>query len=174
MKAKSLHQRILFITGILLILAGVSVLSFFAVRKVIRIVQLQKLLEENVVVEIPALDIKAPVLEGTDQAVLRKGAGHFPGTGDVGSGNYCIAGHSSTIYKEFFNNLKNITPGTEIYLYDKQKKRYTYLYSESCIVDPEEVWVLNETPDDRITIITCTDTGEQRLVVVGKRKDDTS
>ena len=43
-----------------------------------------------------------------------------------GKGNYCIAGHSSIIYKEFFSDLKYIENGMEIYLYDKEKVCYTY------------------------------------------------
>jgi len=39
--------------------------------------------------------------------------------------------------------------------------------SLSKIVDPDAVWVLDDFGDDRITIITCTDDGTQRQVVVG-------
>ena len=48
------------------------------------------------------------------------------------------------------------------------KKHYTV--TENFIVDPGEVWVLDDFGDDRITIITCTDDGTQRQVVVGKLK----
>ena len=89
------------------------------------------------------------------------------GSGDFGKGNYCIAGHSSTLYKEYFNNLKNVEIGMEITLYDKQKQMYHYTVTESKIVDPDAVWVLDDFGDDRITIITCTDDGTQRQVVVG-------
>ena len=77
------------------------------------------------------------------------------------------AGHSSTLYKEYFNNLKNVEIGMEITLYDKQKQVYHYTVTESKIVDPDAVWVLDDFGDDRITIITCTDDGTQRQVVVG-------
>lgn len=83
-----------------------------------------KLLKENTVIEISALGIKAPVLEGVEQDVLSQAAGRFPETGTPGNGNYCIAGHSSTIYKEYFNNLKNAETGMEVMLYDTDKKAY--------------------------------------------------
>lgn len=124
-------------------------------------------MRENVVVEIADLKIKAPVLDGTDSETLSIAAGHFKDTGDIGSGNYCIAGHSSTIYKEYFNNLKNVKTGMKICLYDKENKCYTYTVTDSFIVEPNETWVLSDFGDDRITIITCTDDGSQRLVVVG-------
>ena len=158
----------MFIAGLLAILIGLSVLSFFAYRKIKRELNLRKLLRENVVVEIPDLDIKAPVLEGVGNDVLRQAAGHFENTGDIGKGNYCIAGHSSVIYKEFFNNLKNVQNGMEIYLYDKSKNRYTYVVTDSFIVNPDETWILDDFEDVRVTIVTCTDDGTQRQVVVGK------
>lgn len=158
----------MFIAGLLAMLIGLSILSFFAYRKIKRELHLQKLLRENVVVEIPDLDIKAPVLEGVGNDVLRQAAGHFENTGDIGKGNYCIAGHSSVIYKEFFNNLKNVQNGMEIYLYDKSKNRYTYVVTDSFIVNPDETWILDDFEDVRVTIVTCTDDGTQRQVVVGK------
>ncbi|MEE1397931.1 MAG: class D sortase [Ruminococcus sp.] len=121
--------------------------------------------------EIADLDIKAPILEGTDNETLSKATGHFKDSGDFGEGNYCIAGHSSTLYKEYFNNLKNVEIGMEITLYDKQKQAYHYTVTESKIVDPDDVWVLDDFGDDRITIITCTDDGTQRQVVVGLLND---
>ena len=124
-------------------------------------------MQDNPVVEITELKIKAPILEGTDNEVLSRAAGHFTGTGNFGTGNYCIAGHSSTIYKEYFNNLKNIEAGMTITLYDKDKKSYKYTVSESYIVEPNETWVLDDFGDNRITIITCTDDGTQRQIVVG-------
>ena len=124
-------------------------------------------MRDNPVVEIADLNIKATVLDGTDNKTLSKAVGHFIGTGDFGIGNYCIAGHNSTIYKEYFNNLKNIKIGMKVVLYDKDKKSYTYIVTDSFIVEPNETWVLDDFRDNRITIITCTDDGTQRQIVVG-------
>ena len=160
-------QWALFIAGLIAIIMGTSILGFYGIRKIHQELQKQKLLRENVVIEIDDLNIKAPVLEGTDNETLSKAVGHFIGTGDVGSGNYCIAGHSSIIYKEYFNNLKNIKVGMEISLYSKEKNCYTYIVTEKIIIEPNEIWVLNDFGDNRITIITCTDDGLQRQIIVG-------
>ncbi|MCR4759395.1 MAG: class D sortase [Oscillospiraceae bacterium] len=160
-------QRVLFLTGSAAIMAGCSIMLFYGGRKLYRMHQKQMLMRENPVVEIADLNIKAPVLEGTDQQTIAKAVGHFTGTGDFGSGNYCIAGHSSTIYKEYFNKLKDIENGMTITLYDTQKKHYDYTVSDSFVVEPDETWVLDDTGDNRITLITCTDDGTQRLVVTG-------
>ncbi len=163
----SRQQLMMFIIGLICVVVGTGILGFYGIRKVYRTYQKYKLMEENSVVEIADLRIKAPVLEGTENEILAKAAGHFIGTGQHGKGNYCIAAHSSTIYKEYFNNLKHIQNGMEILLYDKEKNSYSYIFQESFIVDPSEVWVLNDFGDDRITLITCTDDGTQRQVVVG-------
>lgn len=157
----------MFAAGLTAMLIGMSILGFFGVRRIVRDVQRTKLMRENVAIEIPELKIKAPVLEGTDNEVLSKAAGHFPETGGLGSGNYCIAGHSSVIYKEYFNNLKNVSEGMEIYLIDKGEERFTYTVKESFIVEPNETWVLEDFGDDRVTLVTCTDDGSQRQIVVG-------
>lgn len=171
MKKAKLQKRqyIMFIAGLLALVMGLSVLSFLVVRKIRRDIKREMLMRENVVIEIPDLKIKAPVLEGTDNDVLSMAAGHFTGTGTVDSGNYCIAGHSSTIYKEYFNNLKNVKNDMELRLYDINKNAYSYFVTDYFIVDPNELWVLNDFGDNRVTVITCTDDGSQRLVVVAKK-----
>ena len=68
-------------------------------------------------------------MDGTEHEVLSKVAGHFPGTGAVGSGNYCIAGHNSTIYAEIFNEMKHIEIGMVMYLIDNDEQRTKYTYT---------------------------------------------
>lgn len=162
-------RKILFTIGLILIISGMFVLSIFGWKRISREIQKQKLLEECIVFEVPTLNIKTPVMEGTEHDVLSVGAGHFLNTGEVGSGNYCIAGHNSTIYAEVFNDLKNIEIGMEMYLIDNNEKRtrYTYKVTDSFIVEPEETWILDDFGDNRITVVTCTDDGEQRQVVTG-------
>ena len=152
-----------------MIVCGVSVLSVFAYKKISRELYLRKLLKENIIFEVPSLNIKVPVLEGTDSKALQVSAGHFEETGSLGHGNYCIAGHNSTIYAEIFNDLDQIKIGDEMYLFDTDEKRtrYTYVVTEYSIVDPHSVEVLNDHGDDRLTVISCTDDGEYRQVVVG-------
>ncbi len=164
----------MFFLGLASMILGMLVLTVFGWRRISRELEKQRLLRECVVFEIPDLDIKAPVMDGTDHEVLSKAAGHFPGTGDIGSGNYCIAGHNSTIYAEIFNEMKNVEIGMKMYLIDNDDERtkYTYTVKENYIVDPDESWVLNDFGDDRITIVTCTDDGTQRQIVVGILEED--
>lgn len=170
---KSKRKKIMFAAGFVATLIGVCVLGVFGWKRISRELEKHRLLKECIIFEIPELDIKAPVMDGTEHEVLSKAAGHFPGTGDVGSGNYCIAGHSSTIYAEIFNEMKHIEIGMEMYLIDndEQRTKYTYIVTENFIVNPSETWVLDDFGDDRITIVTCTDDGTQRQIVVGIRRN---
>lgn len=167
-----MKKKVLRITGIVMIVCGAAILSVLAYMKISRELYLRKLLEENIVFEVPGLDIKVPVLEGTDSKALQVSAGHFEGTGSPGHGNYCIAGHNSTIYAEIFNDLDKISIGDVMYLYDKDdsRTRYTYVVTEYRIVEPSETSVLRDFGDDRLTVISCTDDGKFRQVVVGIRK----
>lgn len=166
-------RKILRINGIIMIVIGISVLSVFGYKKISREIYLRNLLENNIVFEIPRLDIKVPVLEGTDNKTLAVSAGHFAGTGGLGKGNYCIAGHNSTIYAEIFNELDMIQTGDEMYLTDTDsaRTRYTYIVTDYNIVEPNAVEVLKDYGDNRITVISCTDDGERRQVVTGMLKE---
>lgn len=154
-------------------ICGISILSLFAYRKISRELYLRKLLDNNINFEIPRLNIKVPVLEGTDSKALQVSAGHFEGTGALGKGNYCIAGHNSTIYAEIFNDLDQIQIGDEMYLVDTDdnRTRYLYIVTEYRTVEPNDTWVLNDFDDNRLTVISCTDDGTQRQVVVGILKE---
>ena len=169
MEKKRKRNKPMFVIGIIMIVLGVGVLSFYGYRKISRELYLRKLLKENINFEIPSLDIKVPVLEGTDQKSLQVSAGHFEGTGALGRGNYCICGHNSTVYAEIFNDLDQIRIGDEMYLVDNDanRTRYLYIVTEYKTVEPNQVEVLNDHGDNRLTVISCTDDGTMRQVVVG-------
>ena len=173
MEKKRKKKKPMFIIGVIMIVIGFGVLAFYGYRKISREIYLRKLLDNNINFEIPRLDIKVPVLEGTDNKSLQVSAGHFEGTGALGNGNYCIAGHNSTIYAEIFNDLDQIQIGDEMYLVDidENRTRYKYIVTEYKKVEPSDTWVLKDFDDDRLTVISCTDDGKQRQVVVGILKE---
>ena len=164
-------QFVTLIIGIVMMLAGASVLGYYGIRKIVREIHKQKLLSENTVLEIPALNIKAPVLEGIEQSVLKEGAGHFPDTGAVGAGNYCVAAHSSVLYKEYFNALKDVQNGMEVRLTPVDGEPALYTVSDMFIVERNETWILKDFGDSRLTMTTCTDDGNQRRIVVAQKKE---
>jgi sortase A len=106
-------------------------------------------------------------VEGITPSALRAGAGHYPQTPlPCESGNVAIAGHRTT-YGKPFGNLDRLKPGDTIQLttpiggcvYQVTKAPYP--------VDPNDISVLDATPDRTLTLTTCHPKGSaaQRLIV---------
>lgn len=129
-------------------------------------------LPEGVVarLEIPAISLTAYVVEGTDQASLAKGPGHYPGTALPGeAGNAAIAGHR-TMHGHIFRRLDQLAPGDLIRTATSQTTA-TYRVVTVKAVDPHDVEAISATSDSRLTLTTCNPVGSaaQRLVVVAER-----
>ena len=110
--------------------------------------------------EIPSINFKDIVVEGTDQAALAQGIGLFEHS-NILEGNVCLAGHNT--YR-FLANLKNVQEGDIIKyssaLGNKEYKITTIKQIQetdwSMLEDTEDDWsMLEDTEDNRITIITC-------------------
>ncbi len=103
------------------------------------------------VLEISALQLQVPVLEGTDDLTLNRGVGHIPGTAALGEGgNIGIAGHRDG----FFRGLKDIHVGDTIDVYT-QRGGSRYVVDEIQIVSPDEVSVLAPRAKPSLTLVTC-------------------
>jgi sortase A len=120
-------------------------------------------------IEIPNINVSAAILEGTDDSALKYAVGHYPGLGEIGQpGNYVLLGHRNYIYGHFFRNLDRLNVGDKVNI-TVGDKIYTYEVYEAFVVKPEEVWVLEQTEESIITMITCTPMGTytDRLIVRG-------
>jgi sortase A len=120
-------------------------------------------------IEIPKIDVKKAVVEGVGVEDLKQGPGHYPGTPLPGQhGNAAIAGHRTT-YGAPFYDLNELEPGDPIFV-TTAAGRFRYEVVEQKVVDPSDVWVLDPTPDDRLTLTTCNPrfSAAQRLVIVAK------
>lgn len=121
------------------------------------------------IIEIPNIKVSAAILEGTDDKALKYSVGHYPETAQPGEvGNCVLLGHRNYLYGHFFRRLDELEKGDEIII-KKDENIYTYIVSESFVVSPEDVWVLDQTSGSIITMITCTPIGTytDRLIVRG-------
>jgi len=85
---------------------------------------------------------------------LKKGVGQHIGSADPGqNGNVVLAGHDD-VFGEVFRNLDKLQPGDQIVLYTMQQQ-YTYLVTETRIVEPGQVDVMNSTSDPTVNLISC-------------------
>ena len=79
------------------------------------------------IIEIPGLDIRYPVMEGTTSKVLNAGIGHIEETAGIGeSGNCVLCGHNGSRYGTFFTPLSQISIGDEVMITDKNGLKHIY------------------------------------------------
>ena len=119
------------------------------------------------VLEVPSCDIQIPLIEGVDSAALRKGAGHFTETANIGEeGNACYAGHYSTIYNCIFNNLPNVKLYDEIIGYNAKGEKTVYYVISKYVTTPDNISVLTQYEDTKdLTLVTCSENGTRRLII---------
>ncbi len=118
---------------------------------------------------IPRLDLDKTVVEGVTTSALKKGPGHYPGTPLPGQpGNAAIAGHRTT-YGAPFGDLDKLEQNDLIYVTTVQGS-FAYRVTDTLIVSPRDVWVLDPTDDNRLTLTTCHPkwTARQRMIVVAE------
>ena len=111
---------------------------------------------------VPAMGISdVPVVEGTTEASLSAGAGHYVGSGYpwIPGSNTYIAGHRigypGTPSDHVFWNLPNLVPGDEIHLTDSNGHTYTYVVSEILEVPVNDLSVTGPTGTDTVSLQTC-------------------
>lgn len=122
------------------------------------------------IISIPKIQLNVALSEGVDADVLKYAVGHFTGTPMPGSkGNFCVAGHRSYAYNEYFNRLDELAVGDKI-IVTTMDGEFTYNIYESKVVQPEEISVLDNTAGAEITLVTCTPIrlATHRLIVKGK------
>ena len=104
-------------------------------------------------VEIPKIGINAPIKSGTTQDVLATAVGHFPET-NKWNGNVALAGHNRGYNCNFFQNIKKLKVGDSIF-YHTEKGVREYKVVVNKIIYQTDWTYIQDTEDNRITLITC-------------------
>lgn len=116
-------------------------------------------------IKIPVINLKYPILEGTDSKVLKKAVGHFEVSALPGeTGNMTLIGHNNFVLAEPFKNLDKLSSGDLITITTTERD-YNYQVIKSYTVDPYNTNVVKQSDETKLTLITCTDDAEKRLVV---------
>ncbi|MBR3832602.1 MAG: class D sortase [Mycoplasmataceae bacterium] len=118
---------------------------------------------------IPKINLEAKIVEGTTDEILNEFVGHFEET-SKNVGNIGLAAHNRGYKVNYFSDLKFLEIGDEIlYVYNNTEYKYV-IESKNIIKDTDWNWLEN-TKDNRITLITCVENEpKQRLCVQGVRK----
>ncbi len=116
------------------------------------------------IVEIPDLNIRYPVFEGTGAEQLNEGIGHMENTAPLcEKGNCVLAGHNGSRRGTFFTNLASVRTGTEVKLTTKAGVTHCYTVEEMRVVNPYEGWVTEESGMEVLTLFTCAEHGTRRF-----------
>ena len=128
--------------------------------------------EKLAIIEIPSMNIKSIIVEGTDMNHLRYYVGHFTDTKMPGEyGNFGISGHSSNIYNEVFNGVDKLK-NDDLIKITTLYGEYDYYVTRAYNVDPSQYQVLDDEEGKRMmTIVTCNDAGDKRIIVQAEIKE---
>ena len=122
-------------------------------------------------ISIPKIHISYPVIYTTSEEYLKVAPTKLSGP-EIGEvGNVSIVGHNYN-NQEFFSEIYKLILGDYIYIYDIDKKQYNYAVYDRYEVNENDVSCLNQQTNGNreITLITCTNDDEKRLVVKARQK----
>ncbi len=120
-------------------------------------------------IEIPKIGLDHPVYEGVTLTVIDSGPGHWPGTALPGDrGNTVFPGHRVTHSHPFYD-LDLVVPGDEV-VFHMPEASHTYRVTETLIVVPEDLWIVDQTEEPTMTIFGChpKHSARQRIVAKGE------
>ena len=119
--------------------------------------------------EIPRINLKADIKEGTSKEIMDEYIGHFEET-NKDKGNVGLAAHNRGYRNNYFEKLKELKEGDAIY-YNYQGKIKEFLVTKHVIIKDTDWSYLEETDENTITLITCVENEpEYRRCIQGEEK----
>ena len=125
--------------------------------------------QQAVRIQIPGIDVDAPIVQGDGWEQLKKGVGQHVGSADPGeNGNLVLSGHND-VYGEAFRYLDQLAAGDPIIIFTQQRQ-FIYTVTETRIVEPTQVEVMASTGEPTVTLISCYPylVDKKRIVVFGE------
>lgn len=127
--------------------------------------------EQATRIQIPAIKVDAPVVQGDGWDQLKKGVGQHIGTANPGKpGNAVLSSHND-VFGEIFRDLDKLKTGDEIVLFTNARQ-YVYTITDTQIVEPTQTDVMADTSKATVTLISCYPymVDDQRIVVTAVLK----
>src|SRR5512133_41887 len=110
--------------------------------------------QQGIRIQVPAIHVDAPIVQGDGWEQLKKGVAQHAGTPNPGeNGNIVLSAHND-IFGEIFRELDKLQPGDVITLYSSTRQ-YTYVITGTELVEPTRVEVMAPTPSATVTLISC-------------------
>lgn len=118
---------------------------------------------------IPKINVDVAIVAGSNESALEKGAWHrHPENGDpVQGGNFVLSAHrfvmsitpQGTAVKSPFYNIDKLGIGDRLSV-DYQSRRYEYAVSRKYSVKPTDVGIESRSIEPKMTLYSCTLSGE--------------
>lgn len=121
-------------------------------------------------IEIPKINISYPIIESTNEELLKVSVCRFSGPLPNRIGNLCVAGHN---YKNstMFSKLDNLKINDSIYITDLNNTRLEYIIYDKFIVEENNLDCTQDSKEIEVTLITCYNLdNSKRLVIKAKMK----
>ena len=119
--------------------------------------------------EIPATNLKYPILEKVTKKSIETAVAFLYGSGINQPGNSVIIGHN---YRNglFFSNNKKLNIGDKIYITGNDGKKVTYTIYNKFEATPEDTSFYQRDTGGKaeVTLATCTDDSKARLIICAK------
>ena len=105
--------------------------------------------------EIPKIEVSQPLQEGMTLTAINRGPSHWPGTAMPGDfGNVVVAGHRVTYFRPFYR-LDELVPGDLVHFKMNDGRTHTYAVREIVIVNPNDLWIADQTYAHTATLFGC-------------------
>jgi sortase A len=125
--------------------------------------------DQAIRIQISAISVDAPIVQGDGWEQLKKGVGQFIGSPPPGrDGNLVLSAHND-VYGEIFRHLDRLIPGDQVIVYTRQRQ-FVYVVDRTVLVEPTAVEVMAPTSSPTVTLISCYPylVNTQRIVVFAR------
>lgn len=123
--------------------------------------------------EIPKLQLSAPIKEGIEQEVLAGYIGHFNNS-SVWDGNVCLASHNrGSSVEHYFDRINELVNGDTI-IYKTKLGERTYQVTEAKEISNTDWSITESNTKDKnsITLVTCiTNQPDKRFCLIAEEKN---
>ena len=124
------------------------------------------------IVKIPKIDITYPILSKTTDELMKVAPCKFHGASPNEVGNLCIIAHNYRRKGVFFSDVPKLVVGDIVEIQDLSQRIVQYEIYDIHTVMPENVADTTQKTNGRkeVTLITCTNDSQQRIIVRCKEK----
>ena len=110
--------------------------------------------EQATRIQIPAIKVDAPVVQGDGWEQLKKGVGQHIGSVDPGdNGNMILSAHND-VFGEVFRDLDKLKTGDQVVLFTNARQ-YVYTVTNTQVVEPTRVDLMGSSGEPIVTLISC-------------------